>query len=392
MSAALKQAAESMAMIVRLNGFGEDVARRLLYGRRDAGEIHQLTTDEEIDAALADAIKRMAGTSIFAKPVPEIEAAEGFEVKNASELLGLNFLPVQWAIRGIIPEGVSILSGDPKIGKSWLLYQACVAIATGAHLWPGREPETQGDVLMLALEDNDRRLKRRLEKLLPRFARMKGTRFEYPDVALLHYETEWPRAEAGVARIATWLRSHPNCRLVVIDTVSAFRDPDPGRKSAYATDYAVGEMLKPLAKEFSCAIVLVMHNRKATSDDPLQMVSGTQGMTGGVDNVLVMKRERGQMDAALYVDGRDIEEQQELALTFSDGYWSSDGRSVEAVQMSKERRAVMDVVETLGPKAKSKDICDSLHPRKAASVRKMLTEMVQAGQLKNVDGLYVPTH
>lgn len=273
-------------------------------------------------------------------------------VKSAAELMTRTFQPVQWAVRGILPEGVTILSGDPKIGKSWLLYQATIAVATGRPLWAGREPEEAGDALYLALEDNDRRMQRRLQVQLPHFATYeRGGRIVYPDLSRLHYVTDWPRAEAGVALVASWLREHPSCRLVVVDTVSAFRDPEPGKKSAYAHDYAVGEMFKPLAREFSCAVVLVMHNRKQHSADALQLVSGTQGMTGSVDNVLVLKRERGTKGAGLYVDGRDIEEPQELALQFHDGHWSSDGRSVDDVRMSKERRQVLEAVAALGEKS-----------------------------------------
>lgn len=307
---------------------------------------------------------------------------------NAADLLTKEFKPVQWAVESILPEGVTILSGDPKIGKSWLVYQACIAVATGSPLWPGREPETKGDALMLALEDNDRRLQRRLTKLLPTFIQINGSRISTPTVERLHYATEWPRAEAGVKAIAEWLRQHPEARMVVIDTVSAFRDPEPGKKSAYAHDYAVGEMLKPLAREFSCAIVLVMHNRKAQSDDPLQMVSGTQGITGSVDNVLVMRRDRGNMDAALYVDGRDIEEQQEIALKFNEGKWTSVG-TLEEAQRSKERVHVIEVIEELGGRAKAKPIADALG-KKYGTVRTMLSRMVKAGDLTYHAGEYSP--
>src|SRR3546814_9333208 len=77
------------------------------------------------------------------------------------------------------------------------------------------------------------------------------------------YETEWPRAEAGVEKLREWLAAHPGARMVVIDTLASFRDPDPGRKSAYMADYAVGEMLKPLTREFPIAIVVVTHTRRS---------------------------------------------------------------------------------------------------------------------------------
>lgn len=311
------------------------------------------------------------------------------KVASAAELLRREFQPVQWAVQGILPEGVSILSGDPKIGKSWLLYQACVAVAAGKPLWGGRDAEIGGDALMLALEDNDRRLQRRLATLMPRFTTTNGRGLVQPSVERLHYATEWPRADDGVAALKEWLTEHPGCRLVVVDTVSAFRQKDIARnKSAYAADYEVGEMFKPLARDFSCAIVLVMHNRKQQSPDALQLVSGTQGMTGGVDNVLVMRRERGHMDAGLYVDGRDIEEPQEIALRFDNGYWSSDGRTVEQAQMSAERRQVLEVVDKLGENAKVRAIADALAPKKYGSVRSLLAKMVAAGELALSGGLY----
>jgi len=317
-------------------------------------------------------------------------------VHRAADLLNVEFAPVQWAIEGIIPEGVTILSGDPKIGKSWLVYQACLAVAAGLPFWRGRATEAAGEVLLLALEDNPRRLRRRLDKLLLHFSTFRptasggGAIAVPPDIQHLHYATEWPRAETGVDYLVEWLRANPGARLVAIDTVSAFRNPEPGRKSAYATDYAVGEMLKPLSREFKTAILLVMHNRKQASDDPLQLVSGTQGMTGGVDNVIVLRRDRGAMDAGLYVDGRDIEQPQELALRFREGMWSSDGTTVEEAKLSKERRRVIETILALASRATSGAISDALaESQKPGAVRKMLSDMVAAGDLRNEDGVYV---
>lgn len=315
-------------------------------------------------------------------PPPSLDATP--RVRNAADLMRREFQPVQWAVRDILPEGVTILSGDPKIGKSWLVYQMCVAIAGGAPLWAGRAPEISGDALYLDLEGNDRRLQRRLEKLLPAF----GSGL---DTTRLHYATDWPRAEVGVAELATWLRDHPACRIVVIDTVSAFRDNDPGRKSAYAHDYAVGELLKPLAREFSCAIVLVMHNRKQAAGDVMQRVSGTQGMTGSVDNVLVLERTRGDLDAALSIDGRDIEHPAQLALRFNGGPWCYVG-NVTDVQRSKERTAVMEAITAQRGAATLGEICDAIPEKKRGTIKTMLSKMVKAGELRNDEGIYTLAH
>ena len=311
---------------------------------------------------------------------PPLSPVKPGTIRNATDLLRQEFKPVQWAIRDILPEGVSIISGDPKIGKSFLVYQMCLAIATGSPIWYGKAAETLGDSLYLSLEDNDRRLRRRLDKLLLAFPGKSPDR--------LHYSTEWPRAEAGVAAIAEWLREHPKCRLVVIDTISAFRDSDPGRKSAYAHDYAVGEMLKPLAREFSCAIVLVMHNRKLAAGDVMHKVSGTQGMTGSVDNVLILERTRGDSDAILHVDGRDIEQQQELALRLNGGVWSFLGNA-DDVNRTKERSEILETMASLKGHGTAKEIHEAMGGRvRLAAVRMRLSRMHKAGELDCNGGIY----
>ena len=294
---------------------------------------------------------------------------------TADDLMRRTFNPVQWTIRDLLPEGVTILSGDPKVGKSWLVYQACLAVATGTALWSGREPEAVGDALMLALEDNDRRLRRRMDKLLVGAAKNL-------DLSRLHIATDWPRSIEGVARIADWLREHPTARLVVIDTISAFRDRDPGRKSSYAFDYEVGEMLKPLTREFSVAIVLVMHNRKQGANDPMQRVSGTQGLTGSVDNVLVLSRaNRGDKQGVLSADGRDIENAQELALSLHEGRWSYMGLADE-VARSSAGTAVLDALRAIGGIGSAQQIRDAIGDgTKLESLRMRLSRMVKRGEI-----------
>jgi hypothetical protein len=305
---------------------------------------------------------------------------------DGETLLAQTFKPVQWAIYGIVPEGRTLLTGDPKIGKSWLGYQLCIAVATGSPLYPGAKPEVVGVALYLALEDNQRRVQSRLKKLIPHFSKRTETGFGAPSLEKLHVVCDWPRGVEGVRRLAEWLREHPDCRLVVIDTLAAFRSIEGGNKTAYRDDYELGEILKPLTTEFSVAIVLIGHNRKMQAGDVLQMVSGTQGLTGGVDNVIVMRRERGSMDAGLYVDGRDIEDPKEYALRFNNCLWRITGSVAEA-QRSKERQAILEAVEELGEAAQPKEIA-TLLGKNGGAVRKLLHSMVADGELRNEGGVY----
>ncbi|WP_081419368.1 AAA family ATPase [Xanthomonas cannabis] len=294
-------------------------------------------------------------------------------IYSAADLMTREFKPVQWALQDILPEGVTILSGPPKCGKSWLVYQACVAVATGTPLWAGRAPEIAGEALYIALEDNPRRMQRRLQKVIENISN--------PDLTRLHCVHDWPRSHEGVAKIAAWIRTNPETRLVVIDTLAAFRDSDPGRKSAYAFDYEVGESLKPLTREFNVSIVLVSHTRKQASADYMQMVSGTQGLTGSVDNIIALERGRGEFTGVLRVDGRDVEEPVDLALSLDDGRWNYVGK-VDEIERSRERNDVIDAMVTLGLPASAREIFDAMEPgAKYGTVKVRLTRMLKAGEI-----------
>src|SRR5215212_685192 len=82
---------------------------------------------------------------------------------SATELMRLELPPVKWAVPGVLPEGVAILAGKPKMGKSWLALGLCVAVAAGGRAL-GKIPVEQGAALYLGLEDQKRRLQRRLKK------------------------------------------------------------------------------------------------------------------------------------------------------------------------------------------------------------------------------------
>lgn len=220
-----------------------------------------------------------------------------FATITACDLLALELPSVRWAIPDILPEGVTLLAGKPKLGKSWMAFGLSIAVASGGVAL-GTKPVERGDSLYLALEDNERRLQRRLRKMLAGSSAPER----------LHITTQWSRLDdGGVEALEGWLKAHPDARMIVIDTLAKIRPRQRGQ-NVYAEDYAALEKLLPLAAEHGVAILIVHHLRKGGADDPMDEISGSTGLSGGVDGALVLKRDRGQGDAYLHVDGRDIEE------------------------------------------------------------------------------------
>ncbi|WP_051677789.1 bifunctional DNA primase/helicase [Bradyrhizobium sp. URHD0069] len=280
-------------------------------------------------ASAADLERRVSGTQLWKPTVGKSQTDWRSSVITASDLKSRTFSPVKFVVPGYIPEGVTIFAGKPKIGKSWLLYDVCLASAADRFVLGEIKP-TQGDVLYLALEDSERRLKKRLEKLWPGGA--------WP--ARLKLATEWRKADAGgLDDLAEWCDSVPNPVLIVVDTLEKIRPTPKGNAAAYSTDYVAIAGLHKLAHTRGIAVVVIHHVRKMEADDPFDMVSGTNGLTGAADTILVLKRQAGNV--TLYARGRDIEEQ-ETACRFDKNTcrWTFLGEA-GAVHGSTERASIV---------------------------------------------------
>ena len=306
-------------------------------------------TDSRSEVTVADLIAdaQEAGLKVVGNGIPEGNRRTSW---TAVDLLATEFAEPRYAVPELIPESLSFLAGAPKLGKSWLMLNVGLGVASGGHVL-GQLPVDQGDVLYLALEDPPRRLKGRVELAL-------GDQ-ECP--AGLQFETEWPRlSDGGAEEIGVWLSNHTDARLVVIDVFSRIRPRLlDDRADRFMTDYTAGELLKSIADTNQVAMVALHHTRKAAAEDFVDLISGTHGLAASADTIMVAKRGRGQADATLQVTGRDVEEQ-ELALKFDPtlGTWNLLGDAREwAVHESRRKilEAVRDARRPIGPKEKAEE-------------------------------------
>src|SRR5438477_3209066 len=183
------------------------------------------------------------------------------KLTSAADLVAREFKEPKWAVPQIVAEGLTILAGKPKTGKSWAALDFAVAVAGGYNALGNIECQ-QGDVLLLALEDNDRRLNQRLKAVLQ----------GQPAPAALQIATSWRRADAGgLDDLRDWLRGHyKTARLGVIDTLQMIRGQRSRSEGVYADDYQAVGQLKTLADKSNVPFVAVHHLRKETAGDPLE--------------------------------------------------------------------------------------------------------------------------
>jgi hypothetical protein len=101
------------------------------------------------------------------------------------------------------------------------------------------------------------------------------------------------------------------------------------------------------------AIVISHHNRKMDAEDHFDTVSGTLGLTGAADTIVIMRRHAGSV--LLDVRGRDVEESQ-TALQFNKATcrWTILGAEAARAAISSERKQIIDALTAFQP-ANEKD-------------------------------------
>jgi AAA domain len=301
---------------------------------------------------------------------------------SLQELLARQLPPVQWAIPDILPEGLTLLAGKPKLGKSWLALAMALAVAAGGVAL-GTYPVTQGEVLYLALEDNERRLQARAQQLLASMTTVPNS---------ISFELRWPRLDqGGLLHLEEYLQTHPNVRLVVVDTWARISPKaQHHQRSQYEDEYAALIPLKYLADTYRVSILAIHHLRKMRGDDVLDEITGSIGLTGAVDGALILKRERGQHEASLFVTGRDIEHEQQLALRFDaqTSMWTLVGNA-EEVRHTKERQDILDLLSEQFPEGMTpRQVAEALD-KNYHTTRCLLRKLEVAGDIQHADSQYV---
>jgi hypothetical protein len=266
------------------------------------------------------------------QPISPEQALQQYPIYSLPEILAMQLPPKKWAIYGLIPEGLSMLLGAPKQGKSFFALNLALTVAAGGRAL-GEIDVEPGDVLYLALEDQLRRIQDRSVKLLS------GLSVEPP--GRLYFAVDSPKLdEGGIDFLEGWIKKSDCPRMIIIDVWAKFKSKPASTGNAYENDYQVIGPVKKLADKHGVAVVLIHHTKKESTADWVHSSSGTTGTPGAADGLLALQRLRGENEAKLLVTGRDFEEQ-EIAVEFNpDNFiWTMMDRSSPGRKPKRQRSA-----------------------------------------------------
>ena len=318
-----------------------------------------------------ETIDRMVETAKSCKPKTEND----FQWECLSDLQHKEFPEPKWIIPGFLAEGSTILGAKPKIGKSTFAANIALSVSTGGKAL-GQFDVEKGSAFYISLDDtSERRLKHRIEKMLPNLGNSWPEKFRYT--------TKFPRAdEGGLDVLRGTVERYPDTRIIIIDTMHKFLS---SRRSAAKNAYEIDtDRLTPIAEFATTAgicILLIHHTTKTKYLDPFDMLSGSIGVQGAVDDLMVMDRD--QTGFKLSMRGRTLEDRTVVLDRDPATYtWFYKGEASE-VMATDHQQTILDTL---------KESEESMSPSQikektgyyAKTIKRILAKLCTAGLIEKV--------
>lgn len=261
-----------------------------------------------------------------AKDIPPLpKQIKPLSIYKASDLYGKSLKRPPIIIDNIIPAGLSVLAGAPKRGKSWMALKMALCVSNGDPFFGFRS--RKGAVLYLDLESRDYRVQDRMARLIA------GRGPEN-----LYFAHEAERLDGALLdQMKGWIENVDNPAMIIIDTLGRVKGGTKRGENAYESDTRIFGKLQSFALEHKIAIVCVHHLRKSSGDnaDYFERISGSMGITGACDAVMVLAGKRGEDTSVLRSSSRDFEAQ-DFVVRFDGGDWALVSCDSEQYQELKE--------------------------------------------------------
>ena len=289
-----------------------------------------------------------------------------FGIKPANALFGMHFDPLNFFYDGLIPSvGLTLIAALPKTGKSWFV------LNLAKHMDANGLP-----VHYLAAEDNERRLKDRIEKVFK-----DGVKY-LTYHAVMSADHPLPRGKDALFYIEQIVKG-TGAKCVIIDTVQSILNPSANNKN-YDQTVEEYDALRKLAHRLGIAMIVVHHCKKSSdvATTPLEKVIGSIGITGTAETILVMEQRTGSKDCKLNVTGKDVE-QCDKYLSWNGHGFNIDDDVYEA-QLGPFQRLVLNLIKE-SPRCMQKSIVVTTG-KDQSQVSKAIDKLVEVGLVVKKEG------
>ena len=294
------------------------------------------------------------------------------EPEDSDDLMTDTIPSARPIVEGLLHEGMLLFGGKSKRGKSWLMLDLALSVATGNRVWRHFDVPEPQPVLYIALEDSRARIQRRLQEIRPG-VRTNGKLQLLYNFPLLN--------DGGLDKLRRYITGG-RYRLIVIDVLARIEPAAKGgSEKTYHDIYRMFAPLQDLHRQHPVCLVMLTHLRKAEADDIFDTLHGSVAYQGVQDSLWVLERPPQDSVGVLHIRENDGDDQA-LHVSFSDGHWEFLGHDSN-MKLSQNRQAILELFEEKERPLTIDEILKGLsRPRdRYQAVRQTLYRMVQDEQI-----------
>lgn len=300
---------------------------------------------------------------------------------DAEDLMALDFPPLRWFAAGLVCEGMGIVGGKSKVGKSWLMLNVAISIATGGNVFGYYEVPIPTKVLYCSLEDGPRRLKRRLSMIehTANFKRNLKLSFKMPALE-----------DGGTEYIMNHIKD--GYEVIIVDVMAHVEKSGKNGLRDYHEVYRQFAPLQALRSKYPFCLILVTHLRKTESEDIFNDLHGSVAYQGTQDTLWVLEKKYGEETANLHIRSKDQEDKIAELKFDGAGVWSFVGEGEEHASSKIEDSIIRYLRDENGPQG-IRDIMRGIDQERAsyAAFKMRLSRMMSKGLVVRTDrGKYLP--
>lgn len=300
---------------------------------------------------------------------------------NASDLENKQIPPTNWAIENFLPEGLTILAGAPKSGKSLLALNLALALSANAEII-GKKSKTTKTVLYMPYEDSEKRLQERIKKIKT------GLSINNISKTFFLEGCNPPKLDENVLKNIGEVINENKIDMIIIDTLgSAIKNNRKKGLSSYMDEYELLNMFQRFALDYKICTLLLHHTRKMKAENIFDEISGTRGISGAADANFVLQRNK--YTGKLFVQGRDLEDANyDLELDKENLTWRFQGIS-SSIKLTPEQETILNVYnKDFEKELKPSEIAKILE-KEDTNIRPTIGKLLTMGLLKqNAYGKY----
>lgn len=303
---------------------------------------------------------------------PPLKISQKTKLWTIDELMTTTFPTRNWIIKDLLPDGLILLAGKQKTGKSWFVLQMLLAISQGKPFLGHNTQQTK--CLYLGLEDGPERLQERVNKL--------GSYYSGNDNLLIKFT--WPNfaTENGLNALE---QAIIDLKLGVIVTDTFTRACLGADQLKLDTIAPILAKTQDMAMDHRISMILTDHLKKPNGvQDTLYDVYGSIAKTMLADVIWNLSRDKDDM-GKFAVEGRDIPQEFDFAVKFDrpNVTWQMLG-DYDKIVLSEPEKKVLQALIDFGGKSHAQEIADYLGVPSRGYVSNALSKLLQKGKVRQL--------